>query len=133
MTAKKHPHLHRPTGPYVRSGWERVRTVTPVSSESKTVASLGNDTDVNQIVARFARTGIMPQPQKEAQWADVSNLQGKDLTELIEQAQIARDNLATLNQEKDRRLKEAAENANNQENQKTEQNAQPAAQPDAPE
>lgn len=104
-----------PVGPYIRRQWERVRTVTPTSSESRTSKSLGDDTNVNKIVARFSRTGIMPQPTRPAVYADVTHLQQLDLTQLIENAREAKTNLEQLNEEKNRRLKEAQENAKKQE------------------
>ena len=62
--------------------------------EKKVDDTLGNDTDVNNIVARFARTGIMP-PSKEAQYADVTHLQG-DLAEMITKGKEAEKELQAL-------------------------------------
>jgi len=112
-------------GPYIRKPWERVKTVTPVSSESRTQANLGNDTNVNQIVARFSRTGVMPQPTSEPVYADVTNLQGLDLTQLIENAREAREHLEQINQEKNRRLQEAQKNANKPKPEETQNATEP--------
>ena len=57
---------------------------------SKTVTdrSFGNDTDVNKIVARFARTGEFPGDNNPGQFADVTGLQG-ELTDLIGESREA--------------------------------------------
>lgn len=47
-----------------------------------TDTSHGNDTDVNKIIARFERTGILPQPTQQPAYADCTPF-NRDLTELI--------------------------------------------------
>lgn len=83
--------------------YNRRRVVTPVG-ESVTDTSFGNDTDVNNIVARFKRTGEMPEPTQEPCYQDVTGLQG-DLTELLAKAEEVREHLEALQQH------EAAEKA----------------------
>lgn len=63
--------------------------------EKKVDDQAGNDTDVNNIVARFARTGIFPPPPQEAQYADVTHMQG-DLAALITKGKEAEAELAAL-------------------------------------
>ena len=75
---------------------------SPTSLEGqqlKTDQSQGNDTDVNKIVARFARTGELPPARGEPQYADVTGLQG-DLTELLAKGESARKELQQLENEK---------------------------------
>lgn len=101
--------------PHIRKPWERHRSITSLEGqESKTDFSFGNDTDVNRIVARFARTGQMPEPTREATYADVTALQG-DLTDIMEKGKLAQEALKVLNAEKQKaegeeldRLKAAA-------------------------
>ena len=81
--------------PVIRKPWERVREVwTPDrSNESETDRSAGNDTDVNRIVERFSRTGVMPEGQNgPGQFVDVTSLQG-DLAEMISKGKTAMDQL----------------------------------------
>ncbi len=74
--------------PKVRHPYFRQRSPTNLEGQSlRTDQSQGNDTDVNNIVARFARTGEIP-PGKPGQYADVTGLQG-DLTEMIERGKEA--------------------------------------------
>jgi len=55
----------------------------------------GNDTDVNNIVARFARTGELPPATSQGQYCDVTNLQG-DLAEIITKGKEAQAELDRL-------------------------------------
>lgn len=67
----------------VRTPYERVRVQTPGGGESMCDQSAAGPTDVNYIIERYARTGIMPEPNKDkAQYGDVTSLQG-DLTDRI--------------------------------------------------
>lgn len=85
-----------PERPRIRKPWERDRQITFNEMESKTDTSQGNSTDVNVIVERFARTGMLPPTTlpggREPQFADVTGLQ-KDLTTLIEDGKSALDDL----------------------------------------
>lgn len=90
-----------------------MRVVREVEGESATDDSFGNDTDVNNIVERFTRTGILPPATKEAQYADVSGLQ-KDLTELINEANEAKARVEELAQEQQRAKRENEENETNE-------------------
>lgn len=86
----------------IRKPLQRERTPTDLTGqESKTDRSAGNDTDVNHIVARFQRTGIMPEPKGEAQYADVSALQG-ELTEILARGEAARKELQELELQKEK-------------------------------
>lgn len=75
--------------PVIRKPWERTRVIADITSESKTIQDVGNDTNINNIVARFARTGIMPPGNTaEPNYGDFTKLQG-DLTEIIEKGRKA--------------------------------------------
>lgn len=79
--------------------------------ESKTDTSFGNDTDVNNIVARFARTGQLPPPQGQPQYADVTGLQ-QDLTTIIQKGKDAQKELDKHQRENDKqKQKQNDENA----------------------
>lgn len=73
--------VRQPYGP-------RVRQVMHNPYPSLAVDSAGNDTDINIIMSRFERTGILPPATTEPQYADVVDLQG-DLTELHAKAHSA--------------------------------------------
>lgn len=66
----------------------RVRQVLENPYPSETIDSAGNDTDINVIMSRFERTGILPPATVEPQYADVVDLQG-DLTEINQRSQEA--------------------------------------------
>lgn len=70
---------------FIRKPYERERScLDPVAEgwePSKTVQC--DTTDINTIVERFKRTGIMPGQREGGQYGDVSGLQGKDLNELL--------------------------------------------------
>lgn len=55
-------------GPYT----PRERVLTPIGSETKTKQSFRDETDVNNIVRKFANEGIMPRMLDEPQYIDVS-------------------------------------------------------------
>lgn len=84
--------------PFVRPPWCRERLVTVIEGESATDRSHGNQTDVNAIVERFKRTGILPPPTKQGQYMDCTGLQG-DLTELINKSREAIRSLEELQQQ----------------------------------
>ena len=96
------------TGPYIRRYWERCRTITKIEGESRTQATDGNETDVNKIMARFTRTGHMPLATKEAQYADVTELQS-DMTEILERGRQAFKEWENLNNEARTRIKNQTE------------------------
>lgn len=93
--------------PGLRKPYERHRTITVCEGESATDPSFSHDTDVNTIVSRFARTGVMP-PGKPGQYADVTGLQG-DLTELIEDGKKATSDLREARDKINREIKEKEE------------------------
>lgn len=70
--------------PFVRPRWCRERLMMDFGSESSVQQGFGEQTNINEIVKRFQRTGFMP-PQRQPVYADVVDLQG-DLTELIERS-----------------------------------------------
>lgn len=70
--------------PFVRPRWCRERRMEDFGTESSVQQGFGEQTNINEIVKRFQRTGFMP-PQREPIYADVTGLQG-DLTELIERS-----------------------------------------------
>jgi len=113
--------------PIIRKPWERQRVVVDLADQQKqTDDSQGNDTDINNIVARFARTGVMPEPQTPGEYADVTALQG-DLTEIIEKGKQAQAELAEA-----KRKHEADQAAKIKENEETaEANAKRLAQLEA--
>lgn len=67
----------------VRRGWERERVATVITGESKTQQSHAASVDVNNIIKRFERTGVMPTGLSPGQYGDVSDLNAP-LGELIE-------------------------------------------------
>lgn len=68
--------------PVVRKPWERRRVVNDTRGDSLTHQSHIATCDINRILANFDRTGTLPDPTREAQYGDVTGLQG-DLTERI--------------------------------------------------
>nr|QJB18929.1 MAG: internal scaffolding protein [Microvirus sp.] len=62
---------------------ERYITVVDVPSQADT--SAGNDTDINNIMARFDRTGQLPPGYAEPRYEDCTPF-NRDLTELINDA-----------------------------------------------
>jgi len=95
-----------PVPKIIRSGYHRARHVTEILGESVTQATDGNTTDVNKIMARFTRTGILPEATREGQYADVTDLQG-DMTEILERGKQAASDLEELMAEAKRRENEA--------------------------
>lgn len=66
----------------VRHPFERVRTPTIIEGKSMTHQSHAEKCDINHIIRRFDRTGVLPPETRPAQYHDVTALQG-DLTERI--------------------------------------------------
>ena len=100
--------------PTVRKPYERERLQISTDKPSVVDTSHGNDTDVNNIVARFKRTGQMPPvPHPGApgsgQYADVTGLQ-KDLTELVEESREALEKAEEIKREYEKTKQD--ENAN---------------------
>lgn len=71
--------------PAIQRWYSRIRYYSPSTCESCTDTSFGNDTDINNIVERFHRTGHLPieAETRPAHYADVTELQ-EDLDVLIE-------------------------------------------------
>lgn len=65
---------------------ERFRVQTVPEGETRTVQSHKDLTDINNIVARYQRTGYIPPARIEPQYGDVSEL-NKPLVELSLQAE----------------------------------------------
>ena len=84
------------------------RVTAKHDGESKTDQSQGNETNINNIVARFTRTGIMPGDGREGQFADVTGLQ-RDLATLITESRATLDELELMDSERARA--EQAKNA----------------------
>lgn len=84
----------------MRQWWERESYPTINNEPSATDTSHGNETDINRIMERFDRDGILPPMQGEPVYMDVTDLQG-DLTEMYNEAQetlqTARDFVSTWN------------------------------------
>lgn len=94
--------------PLIKKPYQRQRVYVDFTGvESVTDTSFGNDTDVNNIVARFSRTGELPQNTSTGQYCDVTNLQ-EDLTVLL---QRSKDALAELDLLKANKAKEEAQTA----------------------
>lgn len=88
----------------IRKPFERIRVQTIVEGESMTVRSHLDECNINKLVERFHRTGVLPPATEEPQYGDVSDLQGKTLTELANksQADIKAYNAALSDAEKQR-------------------------------
>lgn len=88
------PTITADTPPTLRMRGQSTRYITIIPGESKVDASQGNDTDINKVVERFTRTGVLPEPTRPPQYIDCTDLQG-DLTEMLEKArhvqQVAQD------------------------------------------
>lgn len=67
--------------PYVRNPFIRKRVQFSTAGDSKTHQSHREAVDVNNIIARYERTGQLPPARMAPQYADVTGLQG-DLTDL---------------------------------------------------
>ena len=97
------------TVPIIRKPWERHRTEPPRSDHQVVDRSFGNDTDINKIVARFARTGEMPPDPGRGSFEDVTNLQG-DLTEMLGKTADARKAISEMQEKYAAAHKERLEN-----------------------
>lgn len=73
---------------FIRHPLSRVRYHTHTDGVSMTHQSHAESCDINNIIRQFDRTGILPPPRKQGQFADVSNL-NKDLTDLTLDAKEA--------------------------------------------
>lgn len=69
----------------VRHPFHREKVVTECGGASRTHQSHKEACDVNNIIAKFDNTGILPVGKGEGQFVDVTHLQ-KDLTELHAEA-----------------------------------------------
>lgn len=94
--------------PKVYRWYERNRITAPVG-ESKTDRSFGNDTDINKLIDRFSRTGVMPENPSGVQpyYGDVSEMQC-DLTELIEKSKHGVETLQLLKEQQKLQQEEQA-------------------------
>lgn len=63
----------------------RHRVVFNTVGDSRTDPSFRQECDISSIVARFTRTGVLPQGRMNGQYADVSGL-GGDRAELVSRA-----------------------------------------------
>lgn len=63
---------------------EGIRTGFSCVGPSLTVQSHRDSTNINNIIARFQRTGELPPPVKPAQYADISSVQQLDPTDALQ-------------------------------------------------
>lgn len=80
-SARCNPRLRR----FVRPPWCRERVIQDMGTDTLTSTSEADNSDINIIVERFKRTGILPEAKRQAQYGDCTHLQ-KDLTTLVEEA-----------------------------------------------
>lgn len=93
--------------PFVRPPWWRGALKTIIDGPSMTQQSHAESCDINNIVRTYDRTGVLPPATREAQYGDVTDLQG-DLTErLLKAAQT----IDTAKEWFDAQAKEAAAKA----------------------
>lgn len=68
-----------------RDYWHRAKYLTIPEGESLTMEMPDHETDVNEIVSRFERTGYLPTSDRIPQYGDVTHLQ-EDLTVALEKS-----------------------------------------------
>lgn len=90
--------------PRVRHPYERERVQIRIEGESKTHQAHKDSCDVNNIIARYERTGELPPNRKRGVYADVTALQG-DLTERAAFAKEKIDDFKSA-QKRERQIKE---------------------------
>lgn len=117
--------------PRIRKPWERERTYTKTYGESRTQTVFGNETDVNAIMARFTRTGIMPPARGEPQYADVTELQ-QDMTEALEAGKQAQIRYTDLQEQIKQRKQEIKNKKDEELKQLRSEQKEPAEQPAPP-
>ena len=66
---------------------ERVRVQTEVAEDSRTQQSHKDTVDINNIIRKFDRTGVLPQPMIQPMYGDVSSL-NRPYAEIVEEAQL---------------------------------------------
>lgn len=76
--------------PVVRHPFSRLRVLTVNVGESLTHQSHAESCDVNNIISRYDRTGVLPLPSREPQYGDVTGLQGELTTLLGESERVIR-------------------------------------------
>ncbi|AZL82977.1 internal scaffolding protein [Apis mellifera associated microvirus 10] len=95
---------------YVRNPFSRMRVVTDVGVEDATDQTHAESVDVNSIIRKYKRTGVLPPPRpgRVPQYADVTGLQDGTLTEQLQRAREARAAVAEARQRfaKDKQLKQ---------------------------
>lgn len=74
-----------------RKPWCRERIVTKLEGDSMVQKSALEECDINKVIEKFNRTGILPRTKSVGQFADVTGVQG-DLTEKLAESE------ATLSQ-----------------------------------
>jgi len=98
LVPENQPHIDFEP-PTIQRWYGRKRVPVPAGGESCTDRSFGNDTDINHIVARFARTGVLPLQPNNLPFEDVTELQG-DLAELLDKSEKGIQALEELEQQK---------------------------------
>lgn len=79
------------TGEPFRRQMSRVRLFTVIEGESMTHQAHAESCDINNIIRQFDRTGVLPDPKRQGQYADVSAL-NDSLTNLLNVQKEARFN-----------------------------------------
>lgn len=82
----------------VRHPFSRERLIVINEDEKLTQDDFGNETDINNIVERFTRTGIMPSGRGPGEYLDCTPLQG-DLATAIVESREALEALSELQRE----------------------------------
>lgn len=99
---------------FIRNPFTRKRVQFTTDPVSRTHQSHREAVDVNNIIARYERTGQLPPARVQPQYADVTGLQG-DLTDLYN---VSRETISTADQFFKDRAKQDAQLKENLEAQK---------------
>jgi hypothetical protein len=96
----------------VKKQYQRNAVRMEVYGESKTQNNQKDETDINAIVRRYKRTGVLPNGGREPQYRDVTGLQGSDLgTVILDTRQRIDDARTKLFEDRREKAKAAAEQA----------------------
>lgn len=93
----------------VRKPFDRERLFTKFEGESRTQIADQTSCDVNMIMSRFQRTGVLPDGKGPGQYADVTELQN-DITDAINKSrQVIADAKMRVAEANSKRAKQQAE------------------------